>query len=167
MHYFAYGSNTWVERLHERVGSVDVVGVARLRRYRLSFNKRGQDGSGKCNIVPASNGRVVLGALYSLTYEQWERLAEFERGYRAAKVAVSTSKGSTRAATFIAEPSFIDDSLIPFDWYHNLVVRGAESFGFPAEYIDALRGVAVIRDPDRSRRASAVRAHEAARGGDP
>ena len=157
MTYFAYGSNMPAARLSERVGLVRMLGPATLPRHRLAFHKRGQDGSGKCDIIPAEADAVVHGALYSLTAEQWGRLGDFERGYGVAEVALQTQAGALRARTYVAERDFIDASLAPFDWYRDLVAHGALTLGFPRDYVERIRAVRAIKDADERRCAIARR----------
>ena len=65
--YFAYGSNLVMARLRARVPVFGLIGPARLPAMRLTFDKRGSDGSGKANLVEdaafrqCENKLVVLG----------------------------------------------------------------------------------------------------------
>lgn len=61
--YFAYGSNMDPGRMCERVGRVPEGRRACLRDHELRFNKRGQDGKGKANVVPQSGGTVWGGCV--------------------------------------------------------------------------------------------------------
>ena len=54
-----------------------------------------------------------------------------------------------RAWTYCATD--IDASLAPFTWYKALVVAGALERKLPSEYIDRLRAVPAIEDPDTRR----------------
>ena len=55
--YFAYGSNMFSRRLKHstRVPSAEVVGVGSIKGYRLTFDKRSNDGSGKCDAEATTN----------------------------------------------------------------------------------------------------------------
>ncbi len=130
--YFAYGSNLKVERLEERVGEVGLAGIAALGGHRLSFAKRGKDGSGKacCEEAP---GEQVWGALYELSDEQLSRLDAFEWGYSRAVVSVDREPdGASLAVTYRAE-HFTDDP-VPYEWYKQLLVEGAREHGMPSEW---------------------------------
>jgi hypothetical protein len=51
--------------------------------------------------------------------------------------------------TYIADASFIDDSLQPYSWYKDFVLAGAEEHGLPAEYVESrIVAVHAIGDPD-------------------
>jgi hypothetical protein len=54
--------------------------------------------------------------------------------------------------TYIADASFIDDSLQPYSWYKDFVLAGAEEHGLPAEYVESrIVAVHAIGDPDPQR----------------
>jgi hypothetical protein len=54
----------------------------------------------------------------------------------------------------------MDDALLPYDWYHALVLAGAMQNGLPAAQLEELRGIPTCADPDASRatRIEALRA---------
>nr|MDQ2697092.1 gamma-glutamylcyclotransferase [Pseudomonadota bacterium] len=83
--YFAYGSNLHPLRLRERVPSATVLGVAELAGWRLRFHKRGQDRSGKCNIIPTGrSGDRVIGVIYAMAAADKDKLDAAEglgKGY--------------------------------------------------------------------------------------
>ena len=85
--YFAYGSNLVIERITERLGKVKFLGPASIEDLRLSFNKLGEDGSGKCNIVK-SQGDFVYGVVYQISKLQKEMLDKFEQGYRTMSLQI-------------------------------------------------------------------------------
>ena len=66
IHYFAYGSNMRTKRLKDRVGEIDMIGKAKLKNYRLTFNKLGNNGSRRANIEPRK-GFFVEGVIFDLT----------------------------------------------------------------------------------------------------
>ena len=45
--YFAYGSNMYRKRLSDRIGFIDKWDNGTVLKKQLSFNKLGQDGSGR------------------------------------------------------------------------------------------------------------------------
>jgi hypothetical protein len=51
------------------------------------------------------------------------------------------------AETYIAKEAKIDRHALPYDWYLDLVVTGAEHHGLPKGYIDRLRSVNALPDP--------------------
>ncbi len=62
---FAYGSNMSAQRLAARIPA-HFVTTALLPAYRLSFHQRSGDGSGKCDIVPASDQSAVYGVIWEV-----------------------------------------------------------------------------------------------------
>jgi hypothetical protein len=152
--YLAYGSNLHPMRLQQRVSSATLRARLRLGGYRLEFNKRGKDGSGKCNI--RFTGRLadaVFGAVYTLDPREIHVLDRFEgAGYERQQLAVEVRGGRSPVFAYVAPDHHCDDGLLPFDWYRQLVFWGARFHGFPAAYLDLVQGVPVVEDDDVERR---------------
>ncbi len=137
--YFAYGSNLKLERLRSRVGEVGTMGIAVLENHRLSFAKRGSDGSGKACVEPAP-GERVWGAVYQLSAAQHGDLDAFEPGYSHTLVRLECPDGTAlEAITYHAE-HFTDDP-VPYDWYKQLLVDGAREHQMPVAWQAHLQGV--------------------------
>jgi len=161
--YFAYGSNMLIERLQARVPSAKPVSHARIEGWRLQFDKRSVDGSGKCHIVP-SPGDVVYGVVFFIPLADHGKLDDFEgryHGYERQRLReVILGDGSkVEAFTYVADTDYVHAGLLPYDWYYDLVVAGAEQHFLPNEYIAALKCTPSSPDPevDRPRRAEALR----------
>lgn len=151
--YFAYGSNLHPGRLIARLGDLEERGAAVLPDHRLTFDKFGGDTSGKCTIQP-SPGHTVHGALYGITADQRAVLDVIEGArYAVRPVRVRAADTVLDAFTYVALAEHTRPGLAPFDWYRELVVRGALHHGFPAAYVAALRAVAAVPDPDPDRAA--------------
>ena len=156
--YFAYGSNLHPLRLAVRAPSHSVETVAYLPGYRMAFNKRSRiDGSGKCNIVHTGDaGDRVFGVVYRIDEAGFEALDDEEAvhgGYGRIAVALTTECGaSAQAFAYKAPQDLIDESLAPYDWYHGVVVRGAQHHGLPDHYIRELEAVVPLIDDDAERR---------------
>jgi hypothetical protein len=56
------------------------------------------------------------------------------------------------ALAYVAETNHIDERLLPYRWYHELVVAGAEQHGLPPDYIAELRKQDWKEDPKPNRR---------------
>lgn len=149
-YYFAYGSNLCRTRLLERVPSAEPVGVALLAAHRLVWNKRGVDGSAKCNVEPASDSGV-WGAVIAMTPPGVEALDRIEPGYARSAVRIRRADSELDAFTYVALPESVDADLRPFTWYRDLVVAGAHQIGLPAAYVESLRAVETRADGDRAR----------------
>jgi len=147
--YFAYGSNLHPARLAARLASPRLLGATRLDDHVLRFHKRGRDGSGKCSIEPGSG--CVHGALYALAPSDKGTLDRIEgvgAGYASTLVELP---GKGAVSTYVAMADAIDDSLLPFDWYLDLVLAGARFQRFPEAYLRALCSIATRPDPDEAR----------------
>jgi gamma-glutamylcyclotransferase len=177
MKYFAYGSNMLDERLRapKRVPDAVLIGVALIQGYALRFHKKSNDGSGKCNMFQTgSQADVVYGVLFDVPQKQLKSLDEAEgygQGYHHEPVKVRLSDGNHLCAiTFIADDNTIDDSRTPYDWYHELVVAGAEQHKMPRDYISAIKAIRSVPDPKAKRKSkleaeAALRAYRAQQEG--
>ena len=137
--YFAYGSNLDAKQMENRTGVVIKARHVRLKRYRMMFNKRGGDGTGKANIVWDPTG-VVWGVIYRCTSDELNKMDPYEGvaggHYRRLQVQVQSEDGEgIQATTYVAGNSFLDDSLVPSEQYLKTVLRGAREQGFPIDYI--------------------------------
>ena len=158
--YFAYGSNLWLPRLRQRVPGVRPVAPARAMGYELRWHKRGRDGSGKCSVTLGEPGSVVHGALFHVPRRERHLLDTVEGlgcGYEEVTLEVELGGRCTEAWTYRAEPEWVEDALRPFVWYRALVLAGAEALGFPEPYVERLRRVEALEDPDGERAARNLR----------
>ncbi len=151
--YFAYGSNLLFARLHARALSIKNIGVGVLSNHRLSFNKPGGDGSGKCGIESVDSDEMVIGALYEMDRIEKPILDKIEGsgfGYIDRRVEIKTADTIIEAFTYY--PSRLDCEIKPYDWYKAFVLLGAKENHFPAEYIKVIEAVEVQIDSDLERR---------------
>ena len=152
--YLAYGSNLHPVRMLHRIPDAQLEALVRLDGYQVRFHKRGQDGSGKCNILRTERPEDrVFGAVYSLYEDQILRLDEFEgSGYVREELEVEVRGEACSVFAYVAEERWCDDELKPYRWYQQLVYWGAHFHQFPLDYLDALEEVAVIEDRSEERR---------------
>src|SRR6266542_362060 len=155
MRYFAYGSNMFFPRLQKLCPSTLFLGVAWLSGHTLKWHKRSKDGSGKCSLAQTQgSGETVYGALFAVAEKEVRRLEQAEGpGYQKVSVQVNTSTGPLSAETFVAKPESVDESLLPYTWYRDLVIAGAVQAELPEDYVNSLRGVQAEADPDAVREA--------------
>lgn len=163
-HYFAYGSNMLVERLRaaHRAPSARPVSHARLEGWRLRFDKRSKDGSGKCHLEPQP-GACVHGVVYRLDENDFRTLDLAEgvgSGYQRQRIRKILLGDGTKvnAFAYLAEPGHVVDSLRPYDWYRDLVLAGAEQHQLPQDFILQLKQIDARPDPkpDRPNRLEAM-----------
>lgn len=148
--YAAYGSNLHPGRLQKRVPSANLCGTGFLPNHELHFHKSGRrDGSGKCNILEGTGGVYV--SVFEIAESERNILDNCEGlgfGYLHKLIRVD---GLGLCSTYIADRSAIDNTLSPFDWYKEYVLRGARFNRFPAAYVATLEAVVAVEDPDRAR----------------
>lgn len=150
---FAFGSNMCSGRL--AAYEVTPLGArgALLKRHKLSFRKRSQDGSGKADVVPSrSRGAHVWGVLYEVDAQGLARLDDGEQGYQRRRAQVLLRNGRrARVWIYVSAPNQRDESLHPYTWYKRFLVEGAKEHRLPKGYIALLEGIIAIQDPNRKR----------------
>ena len=154
IYYFAYGSNLHPTRLMERVPSAELIAVARHPNHVLTFHKRSNDGSSKCNMF-SSESDQVYGAIYKLEPEHKNELDRFEGkgyGYIDSQITLKLKDNEYSCFTYLAQQSHIASDLKPYHWYKKLVILGAQYLQFPDSYISSIEAVESIEDPDTPRR---------------
>ncbi|RUO30363.1 gamma-glutamylcyclotransferase family protein [Aliidiomarina soli] len=152
MFYFAYGSNMSSRRLLARVPSARAVGVAHLSDYVMTFRKHSHDGSAKCTIE-SQPGAGTLGVVYRIPEDQRYTLDRIEGqgfGYAVTDVKVVLQEGRTLPA-FTYVGTDIDDTLQPYSWYKYHVLTGALEHGIVQQYVDNIKAVSAIEDPNQGR----------------
>lgn len=148
--YAAYGSNLHPHRLTARTPSARLVGTAYLSDWSLRFHKRSVDTSGKCSIHEGSSGLFV--AVYQMSTADKQELDRIEgvgSGYSNGQIIVPKFG---ECATYLAAESHIDESLVPYDWYKELVLLGCRELGFAADYVRRIERITVTQDSDPKRR---------------
>ncbi|MEJ2602931.1 MAG: gamma-glutamylcyclotransferase [Gammaproteobacteria bacterium] len=167
LRYLAYGSNLHPERLRRRTPSAALVTTCELPGWRLSFEKRGHDGSAKATITHTGDrAHRVHAAVYDMVPAEkpaLDRVEGLNQGYHEHALSLP---GIGEVWTYLAETEYTDASLVPFRWYRDLVVAGARFHRFPGIYVETIERVRVADDPDPFRQ----REHDvilAAMRGDP
>lgn len=149
---FAYGSNMLSARLKARCPSARPRGVARLPGHELRWHKRSMDGSGKCDVVPASSDLAVFGVVYEIDANEKPALDQAEglgHGYDKKDATVILNGVAVTVSIYFATKA--DPALKPYTWYKALVVAGAKEHGLPAPYIASLETVEASEDANRTR----------------
>ena len=160
--YFAYGSNMLTARLQARCPSARPLGLATARGRRLAFHKRSDvDGSGKCDLVPADDGALVVGVVFDLAADELPALDRAEgrgQGYERREIVVELGGDRIACESYVATD--IEPELMPYGWYRQLVLAGLLEHGAPAAYVEQVRQVAWRADPlpERHGRLAAMRA---------
>jgi len=150
---FAYGSNMCSGRFRAYAVSPETSGSsALLPAYRLLFNKRSQDGSGKANVEPHDGGQV-WGVLYTIPDADLATLDRGEgTGYHRARMPVRINGNEmTEAWVYLASRPSNDTSPRPYSWYKRFLVEGAREHSLPAQYIATLENIEAVHDTDGAR----------------
>jgi gamma-glutamylcyclotransferase (GGCT)/AIG2-like uncharacterized protein YtfP len=127
--YFAYGSNMNPVRMADRAMRTRERHAACLHHWQLAFNKRAhnRDGVAYANIMPRPGGRVH-GVLYRLAdVDEICRMDPFEGHpvrYRRELLRLETSLGAQTAWTYIANPDWHCDRVLPERGYLNHLLSG-------------------------------------------
>lgn len=144
--YFAYGSNMSVVQKQQRTGSIRQALQARLMHYRLAFNKQGNDGFVRANIVN-SPGSEVCGVAYLCNPEAMNSLDRCEGliggHYFRSRVTLETASGALQAEVYIAGNAFVVEEGRPTDEYLDAILSGAREHGLSEIYIDAVEKLAL------------------------
>lgn len=154
IYYFAYGSNLHPMRLMERVPSAELVGVAKHPNHVLTFHKKSNDGSSKCNMFNSESDQIY-GAIYKLKPEHKNELDKFEGkgyGYIDNQITLEHDEIEYTCFTYLAKQSHIVSDRKPYHWYKKLVILGASYLQFPGTYISSIEAVESIEDSDATRR---------------
>ena len=154
IYYFAYGSNLHPMRLMERVPSAELVGVAKHPNHVLTFHKKSNDGSSKCNMFN-SEPDLIYGAIYKLKPEHKNELDKFEGkgyGYIDNQITLEHDEIEYTCFTYLAQQSHIVSDRKPYHWYKKLVILGAQYLQFPDTYISSIEAVESTEDLDTTRR---------------
>ena len=150
MHYAAYGSNLHPRRLTERISSARLITTSFLPDWSLHFHKRSKDGSGKCSILSVGDG--VHFSIFDISAAEKITLDGIEGvGLGYSEIVLNIPELGD-CGSYVADETYIDDSLVPYDWYKEMVLIGARTHGFPDEYLKQIESVQARYDPDPIRR---------------
>jgi len=164
MLYAAYGSNLHPVRLRKRVPSAELMGFVVVANWELRFHKRGSDGSGKCNIAAAAGDSVCF-AIFKIEPRERLLLDQVEglgKGYDETSIAIP---GHGECFAYVANGSHIDDQLVPYTWYKELVLVGLTYHRACHKYIDRVTAVRAHRDENAARHEENMALVEAAKNG--
>ena len=135
--YFAYGSNMDNERLFSRIGSAHKFDNGTISGKKLLFNKLGQDGTGKANLIN-NDGGVVFGILFKVNESDLIKLDKFEVGYERKTLKIkSDNYGYITAISYLADSC--TDFICPSKEYMDHIINGADDMS--PNYINYLKSI--------------------------
>ncbi|XP_053719612.1 gamma-glutamylcyclotransferase a [Synchiropus splendidus] len=144
--YFAFGSNLLRERLHLANPSAVFLSTGRLKDYELNFGLWDEHvdnawHGGVATILP-SPGAEVWGVVWTLSDEHKATLDKQEGVnigcYSPLEVQVETQAGPVLCRTYQMNNFH---ACLPSPQYKQVVCRGAEQNGLPAEYLEKLAAI--------------------------
>ncbi len=156
--YFAYGSNLLAERLAARCPSATPLGLVSVAGWRLAFQSKSFDGSGKATLIEAEPGDVVHGRLYDIdladrpaldTAEGFDRDPPVYLRHEDFTVTDETGETISDVTVYLAREA--NEPMAPYDWYRALIVAGGMQAGLPAADVAALAVAPTVPDPDADR----------------
>lgn len=149
--YFAYGSNMNPARMRARGLDFVKAESATLPGFRLVFNKQShcRPSVAYANVKPSSN-RQVEGVLYTLAKADELDLMDHYEGtpvrYSRECLYVVTATGPRSSWIYVANPAFINDSLLPESSYLEHLLAGRDFLS--ADYMQMLmRHESVLSEP--------------------
>jgi len=144
--YFAYGSTMHVPRLLTRAKSARAVMPLVIPGFAMRFNKRGADGSAKCNIIKTDKQEdVVAGVVFEVNVEDVPGLDAAEPGYERVRLQVEIQGRQLMLLTYAATGENTAEGLQPWTWYKAHVLQGATAAGLPEQYVEQfIRSVAAV-----------------------
>lgn len=151
LRYAAYGSNLHPGRLTRRLTRAKLEGSGFVASHRLTFYKKSVDGSGKCCLLSPGDGVWV--AVYTFDRASKALLDDIEGVGRGYEIATLNVPRFGTCYTYAAAPGYVDDRLLPYDWYRDLVILGCDKLGFPADYVQRIKDQPCTPDPDDARAA--------------
>ena len=143
--YFAYGINMNITQLRGKCSRPVVLGIARLRGYRLAYYEHTTVWDGGMETIVPDEQAEVWGVLYQVDTADWEELDRWEDArmdgtgaYFHYPVEVLDEKQAAVAATVYLKARW-GQQAVPGREYMALVIDGAQSHGLPDAYIQKLR----------------------------
>lgn len=134
--YFAYGSNMLFDRMVKRCPSAVKRGTTKVKYFKLTWDKVGADGSGKCNIENDTNSSV-FGVLWVVSTIDLINLSKIERGYDPIYVECWYDQILYRNVVTFQKKKVVD--ILPTIEYHSIVMEGAIENKLPRDYIEAMK----------------------------
>ncbi len=147
-YYFGYGANLNKSRFDKNQMVTKLLGTACLKNYKLSFGLQSQfKGLGYASVAK-SNGDTVWGQLYKIDKLSLYLLDLMEfvpfGAYRRVKLPIEYKGKIIKAFVYVAAQE--KAGLSPSPRYLNLIVTGAETQGYPAEYVSQLRATNCVKE---------------------
>ena len=130
------------------------VGIALLRDYLLTFPRFYEEWEwgGVASVEPCVGAKGVWGVVYAISDEDLKKLDEFEHieqgHYTRGLVKVEMKDGIEKEAITYFAIANIEVPIGPSKLYMRTIIKGADTHGLPAEYIEELRRIETNNGPN-------------------
>jgi len=154
---FAYAGNMNVDEFAKLVPSAKKIGVAKLPGYKFIFNTTAPDESSKANVVRSLEpNAAVWGILIQINDEERENFFNPDPVTNDLELelvsCVTQNEITYHAEVFTAKPHAVNTHLLPYDWYHQRIIKLTKDADLPKAYISQITAMAFKTDPDEERR---------------
>ena len=154
--YVAYGSNLHPVRLRatDRCPSAELRGICVITGWRLTFRKRSNDGSAKCDAdrtgQPSDELWIAVFNILESEEKALDRAEGLGHGYQKEEIQLTMNGKDLTAKIYLADQKAIVTDA-PYDWYKQMVLLGVEYHCFPSSYTESIQEVVSKLDPDAHR----------------
>jgi len=149
--FFVYGSNMNPGQIASRCFKPEVLAVARLEDYALSFHGESRRWDGGESTVINKPGEYVWGVVYKLTLSDSERLDSWQDvrldgtgTYFHYPTQVSDAEGN-RYPVLVYKRFQAGEPSSPSQELMATIIAGASARELPAAYLEKLRSIATVK----------------------
>jgi hypothetical protein len=106
-------------------------------------------------MVRSSEDDFLYGVIFDIEDNEVCKLDRAEgvgNGYHVETFELPPNAPTRLIRTYVADSEYINEALIPYSWYRDLVLAGVRQHGFPADYLAGLSCVPFTEDPDPNRK---------------
>ena len=128
-YYFAYGSNLNLKQMAIRCPTAKVVGVGKLKGYRLIFSYYATVIRDESSFVP-----VAIWEIDGYCEAALDRYEGFPTFYRKENITVETADGDIRGIIYIMNKS---EKQPPSEAYYNVIIDGCHDTGIGTDHIES------------------------------
>lgn len=145
--YFAYGSNLLDSEMKRSAPAAKPIGRAYIPSYRLVFDKHSTTRRSDAASITRDSAAMVWGFVYNVDQKGCAELRRREGGYSELSVTAFLNSVGDEASAPMKVFTFVSDAACPKACgpsaeYVDLVLRGGEQRGLPADYILRIRSAA-------------------------
>ena len=145
-YYYAYGSNLNLKQMTTRCPSAQVVALAKLHNYIVTFPRKHRNWPAGVASVEAKTGHDVEGVIYSISDEDLLALDEAENlqqnEYYREELKLDVSGKEQLAWVYIAN-EMPEAPYLPDQTYMTRIISGAKEQGLSPAYINHLKSIKI------------------------